>query len=125
LFASAEDWLNVGRLILANGRMNGRQVVPASWIATMRTASPTNPNYGMIWKGSPFQTERRYAKDVNYVVKASQPYAAQDLMFLDGYGGQRVYIVPSKQLVIVRIGVAQRNDWDDAALPNMILRGLR
>jgi CubicO group peptidase (beta-lactamase class C family) len=79
----------------------------------------------MIWKGSPFQTERRYAKDVNYVVKASQPYAAQDLMFLDGYGGQRVYIVPSKQLVIVRIGVAQRNDWDDAALPNMILRGLR
>jgi hypothetical protein len=36
-----------------------------------------------------------------------------------------VYIVPSKQLVIVRIGIAQRNDWDDSALPNIILKGLR
>jgi CubicO group peptidase (beta-lactamase class C family) len=125
LFASAEDWLNIGRLILGNGRMNGRQVVPASWIATMTAPSSTNPNYGMIWKGTPFQAERRYAKDVNYVVKASQPFAAQDLIYLDGYGGQRVYIVPSKELVIVRIGLAQRNDWDDSALPNMILKGAR
>jgi hypothetical protein len=32
-------------------------------------------------------------------------------MFLDGYDGQRVYVIPSKKLVIVRIGSGQRNDW--------------
>jgi hypothetical protein len=79
----------------------------------------------MIWKASPFVAERRYAKDVNYVVKASAPFAAADTMYLDGYGGQRVYIVPSQKLVIVRIGIAQRTDWDDSALPNIVLAGLR
>jgi CubicO group peptidase (beta-lactamase class C family) len=125
LFASAEDWLNVGKLILNKGRANGRQVIPGSWIETMASPSPTNPNYGMIWKASPFVAERRYAKDVNYVVKASTPFAAADTMYLDGYGGQRVYIVPSQKLVIVRIGIAQRDNWDDSALPNMVLAGLR
>jgi CubicO group peptidase (beta-lactamase class C family) len=124
LFATAQDWLNVGRLILNKGRLHGRQIVPSSWVETMATPSPTNPNYGMIWKGAPFVAERRYAKDVNYVVKASAPYAAADTMFLDGYGGQRVYIVPSQKLVIVRIGIAQRTDWDDSALPNIVLGGI-
>jgi CubicO group peptidase (beta-lactamase class C family) len=124
LFASAQDWLNIGQLILNEGRANNRQVVPRSWIKTMTTPSAINPNYGMLWMGSPFVAERRYAKDVNYIVKASAPYAAADTMFLDGYGGQRVYIVPSKKLVIVRIGIAQRNDWDDAALPNIVMAGL-
>jgi hypothetical protein len=123
LFATAEDWLNVGRLILDNGRVGPKQVVPASWIATMKTPSSTNPNYGMLWLGSPYQAVRSYAKDVGYKVNASAPFAAADLIYLDGYGGQRVYIVPSKKLVIVRIGTTRR-DWDDAALPNAVLAGI-
>lgn len=79
----------------------------------------------MVWLGSPYVAVRRYAPDVNYVVKASEPYAAPDLVYLEGYGGQRVWVVPSKKLVIVRIGVAQRTDWDDAAIPNAVLRGVR
>jgi len=48
---------------------------------------------------------------------------AHDYRTPDGFGGQRVYIVPSKQLVIVHTG-AMRPDWDDAILPNMIIRAL-
>lgn len=123
LFATAEDWLNVGKLILDNGKVGARQVIPAKWIATMKTPASTNPNYGMLWLGSPHQPVRRYAKDVNYTVAASAPYRADDVLYLDGYGGQRVYVVPSQRLVIVRIGVTRR-DWDDAALPNAVLDGL-
>jgi CubicO group peptidase (beta-lactamase class C family) len=125
LFATAEDWLNIGRLILDKGRAGGKQVVPARWIETMVQPSATNPNYGMVWLGSPYVAVRRYAPDVNYVVNASAPYAAPDLVYLEGYGGQRVWVVPSKKLVIVRIGVAQRTNWDDAAIPNAVLRGVR
>jgi hypothetical protein len=46
------------------------------------------------------------------------------MIFIDGFGGQRVYIVPSEQLIIVRTGMA-RIDWDDARIPNAILRGIR
>jgi hypothetical protein len=126
LFAAAGDWLNVGKLILGQGKANGRQIVPRSWIATMTTPAVTNPNYGMLWLGTPYQADRRYSSDPRYKyhVTSSAPYLASDLMFLDGYGGQRVYVVPSRQLVIVRLGVSQR-DWDDAALPNAILAGIR
>jgi len=45
------------------------------------------------------------------------------VVFLDGAGGQRVYVIPSAELVIVRIGKSVM-DWDDAILPNALLRGM-
>ena len=44
-------------------------------------------------------------------------------LYFDGMFKQRVYVVPSRQLVIVRVG-AQAKGWDDSFLPNAILRGL-
>jgi hypothetical protein len=49
---------------------------------------------------------------------------AADIRYIDGFGGQRVYMVPSQELIIVRTGEAVF-DWDDAIIPNAILRGLR
>jgi hypothetical protein len=57
-------------------------------------------------------------------VKAAAPFAADDVLFLDGAGGQRVYVIPSAGLTIVRIGKPAMA-WDDSAMPNMILQGLR
>ena len=45
-----------------------------------------------------------------------------DVIYFDGFGGQRVYIIPSKDLVIVRTGSITM-DWDDAKLPNIISKG--
>jgi len=53
----------------------------------------------------------------------SEPFAAPDVIYFDGFGGQRVYIVPSRRLVIVRTGDIAP-DWDDAKLPNLLIRGL-
>lgn len=49
---------------------------------------------------------------------------ARDLLQLGGRGGQRTYVVPSCRLVIVRMGPETRA-WDDAALPNALLNGVR
>jgi CubicO group peptidase (beta-lactamase class C family) len=46
LFASAEDWLNVGKLILNKGRANGRQIIPASWSRPWRAPPPPIPITG-------------------------------------------------------------------------------
>ncbi len=124
LFASARDWLKLGRLILDEGRVGERQLIPAEWIAAMQQPAATNANFGLhLWLGSPPQRERRYN---DYTVKAfhSAPFAARDIVYIDGFGGQRVYVVPSLQLVIVRLGKS-RTDWDDAILPNAIIRALR
>ena len=47
----------------------------------------------------------------------------QDTAFFDGFGGQRVYMSQSAELVIVRIGDV-RFDWDDTALPNLAAKAL-
>ena len=124
LQTTARGWIKVGLLILNQGRVGGEQVVPAQWIAQMTTPAPTNPNYGyQIWLGSPADGQRAYNSKSTIKVRHSEPFAAPDVVFLDGNGGQRLYIVPSAQLLIVRTG-ATRGDWDDARLPNAILRGI-
>jgi CubicO group peptidase (beta-lactamase class C family) len=124
LFSAPTDWLNVGILLAQNGRWKGRQLVPASFIAEMRKPSATNPNFGFMYLGSPFAPVRRMATDprVTYVVKSAEPFAAEDVFYVDGYGGQRVYVVPSKNLVVVRIGEVTR-EWDNSKLVNLILAG--
>jgi CubicO group peptidase (beta-lactamase class C family) len=125
LQATARDWLRVGELIRNQGRAGSRQVVPADWIARMAAPSRLNPNYGLqIWRGAPHAAERRYSKSIPMTVKAAAPFAAEDVLFLDGAGGQRVYVIPSAGLTIVRIGKPAM-DWDDSAMPNMVLEGLR
>lgn len=120
LFASARDWLRVGLLLEADGRVGERQLVASEWVVAMKTPSPTNPNFGMhLWLGSPAQKERKYN---DYSVKAfhSERFLADDIYYIDGFGGQRVYVVPSRDLIVVRTGVS-RLDWDDAPLINLII----
>ena len=124
IYMNARSWLKVGRLILNQGRVGADQVVPAQWVGDMTTPAKTNPNYGFqIWLGSPPGKERRY-NDKTIKAFHSEPYVVDDMIFIDGFGGQRVYLVPSRDLIIVRTGRAQLK-WDDALIPNAILRGLK
>lgn len=123
IYTTARAWLQVGQLILGNGRIGDDQIVPAAWITAMTTPSPNNANYGyQVWLGSPPGTGRKY-NDKTIKAYHSEPFAATDMIYIDGFGGQRVYIVPSQQLIIIRTGRAQTT-WDDAVIPNAILRGL-
>jgi CubicO group peptidase (beta-lactamase class C family) len=124
IYTTARGWLHVGRLIMNKGKVGDDQVVPAQWIDEMTTPSPSNPNYGIqIWLGSPPGTQRKY-NDNAMKAYHSEPFAAPDMIYIDGFGGQRVYMVPSQDLIIVRTGEAQMS-WDDARIPNAILRGIR
>jgi CubicO group peptidase (beta-lactamase class C family) len=124
LVATARDWLRVGLLIKDGGRAGERQVVSSTWIDAMTAPSPANPNFGMnIWRASPHAPLRSYGPAVSFKVPAAEPFLADDMVFFDGNGGQRVYVSRAKDLVIVRIGAA-RMDWDDAVLPNLVVKAL-
>ncbi len=124
LQARPMDWLKLGELIRNRGRAGGRQLVPDAHVAAMLAPSATNPSFGLqIWRGSPHVPVRRYSATIALTVPAAEPFARDDVVFLDGAGGQRVYVIPSAGLTIVRIG-RPAADWDDSALPNMVLAGL-
>ena len=124
LQASATDWLRIGELVRNGGKVGKQQVVAADWVKTVTAPSSMNPNFGMnFWRGSPHTLVRRYAKTVAMTVMAAKPFDRDDVVFIDGAGGQRVYVVPSAGLTIVRIGKPSL-DWDDSELVNRVLAGV-
>ena len=124
LDAIAKDWLRVGILILNKGILNEKRIVSESWIEQMTSSSKLNPNYGYLtWLGMEHQERRIYNIKSTATGFHSEPYIDKDVIYFDGFGGQRVYIIPSQELVIVRTG-AIKMDWDDAKLPNIISQGI-
>ncbi len=131
LHATAEDWLRVGLLHLNNGRINGLQVISEDWMAAVTTGSKLQPNYGyQTWLGSPYQALRDYGPYVATQVRHDEPYVADDVIYFDGAGGQRVYIIPSYDMVIVRTGTGGFDfstgafTWEDSSIPNTLMRGV-
>ncbi len=91
---SARDMAKFGQLFLQQGRWNDNQIIPQNWVTTS-TASYSHTNrygigYGYMWW---ILTEDSYG-----LQKGSY--------FADGYGGQRLYVIPHLNSVIVhRINV--------------------
>ena len=122
--ARPRDWLRVGLAIKNNGVVEGAQVIPTDWLTHMQTPSLNNPKYGLqMWIGSPYVPERFYNKNTPFGVKQAEPFVTDDVVFFDGGGGQRVYVIPSADLVIVRTGMPSPA-WDDGMMPNIVLRDL-
>jgi len=90
-WATARDWAKLGLLYLHNGDWNGDQVITKEWVNYVST--PTNASNGKY--GAQFWLNANgELKDV-----------PTTMYFADGFQGQRVFILPSKGLIVVRTGL--------------------
>jgi len=91
----------------------------------MATPSSRNPNFGLgLWLGSPYVASRSYFEGKPGVMPQSEPFLADDVRMMEGGGFRTVYMVPSRDLMILRLG-QQVKDWDHAALVNTVIRGMK
>jgi CubicO group peptidase (beta-lactamase class C family) len=111
-FARQGDWLRVGELLLNNGNFRGDEVLSPRWVPELLKPSRTNSNYGS------------YVRLGQHQSPGASPYAASDLFLVEG-GGNRMWLVPSLQIAILRTGGEPAADWDDGRIPNFIIRGAR
>jgi CubicO group peptidase (beta-lactamase class C family) len=98
-YATARDFARFGLLYLNNGRVNGEQLLPDNWVneTIQSPASNELKNYGyQFWLNGWDKKDR---------TKREFPDVPADLFYADGYGGQFIYIIPSKKLVVVRLGL--------------------
>lgn len=96
IYASARDWARFGNLYLNDGVVNGRRILPENWVA-YSTKPTLNSDYG-----AGFWVNGGNAADAVGRVQAGMP---RDSFFASGNFGQRIVIIPSQRLVIVRFGV--------------------
>jgi CubicO group peptidase (beta-lactamase class C family) len=130
----AESFIRMGVLMANDGVWEGARILPAGWIRETITPSRANPKWGLhMWIGQPYQQRVRFfpARSQPIGVLHSEPYAADDLFLWDGSGNQAMWIVPSRNLVVLRFGntpkpkYGQKGEWDNSLLPNTIIRGIK
>ncbi len=98
--ATARDWANFGQLYIDNGVVAGRQVVSPAWVSFVRTPSPADHGYGgQFWLNLP----RPAGSEAALFPEQGPPDAFACL----GHLGQYIIVVPSKHLVVVRLGKTQ------------------
>lgn len=117
---TAQDWLQLGILLSQNGSYNGQQLIPEHLLEELRTGSSVNPGYGIsFWINGQAKTDNRFIyKLPNHVSehvsdRLISEHIPADLFMMSGLFGQKLYIVPSLNLVILRFGTADFSFDDD------------
>ena len=105
-WANTRDWAKFGLLYLNNGNWNGEQLFDSRWVDYVSTPTlHSNGTYGgHFWLNA----------------NGKFPDVPRDMYSANGYQGQRVFIIPSKDLVVVRTGLAEEPDFNI----NNFLRGI-
>jgi len=88
-WAKARDWAKLGQLFLQKGNWNGRQILPEGWVDYLCEKAPgSNGEYGgQVWFKGP-----------------DMPSMPEEAFMFRGFQDQRVFIFPSQELVVVRLG---------------------
>lgn len=117
-FATPRDWGRFGLLFLNDGMFNGERILPEGWSEYSSTPCEGAPmgEYGaQFWLNAGSKTD---------VVKRVYPDVPQDLYWADGYEGQNVFILPSKDLVVVKLSQSSGNYLDDNQFLANIIKAL-
>ena len=93
-------------MIYANGKWDGTQIVTESFLNEATTTSQNiNKSYGYLWWLNGKDSYRLPGSQVEFQGKLI-PNAPNDLYAALGKNDQKIYIVPSKKLVVIRMGDA-------------------
>jgi len=97
-WATARDWAKFGLLYLNEGNWNGEQIISKDWIDyTVKPVEGSDGKYGAhFWLNA----------------GGEYPDVPHDLYSANGFQGQHVFVIPSKNLVVVRLGLVEHPEFD-------------
>jgi len=106
LYATARDFARLGLFFLDDGVWEETRILPAGWVAYALTPTKLSPDgeYGAhVWLKLPESGG------------GGEPPMPEDAYYMLGHDDQVVAVVPSRDLVIVRLGLTREDgDWDSA-----------
>lgn len=99
IYATMRDYARFGLLYLNQGNWLGEQILPEGWVEYSATeANGSDGQYGAFF----------------WINKSGifYPDVPRDMFCCRGHDGQYIYIIPSKQLVVVRTGFSKKGSFD-------------
>lgn len=105
LYTTPRDMAKLGQLVLDRGQSaDGKPVISAGQLAALFERSATNPAYGRLWwlNGSDYALMPARVRRETALI----PAAPADLVAALGAMDRKIYIVPSRNLIVVRTGQA-------------------
>jgi len=108
-WATARDWANLGQFMLQDGIWNGDTLLYPGWVDYLREpAAGSEDTYGgQTWLPDP-----------------DMPSLPEEAFLMRGFQDQRVFIIPSRRLVISRLGHGVDKSTDFDGLVSRILTAL-
>ncbi len=103
-YATARDWAKLGALYLKKGYWNGEQIFNKDWADYVGTPTPTAPagGYGAhFWMDAGDSKQGKMWKGV-----------PKDAYYMSGFEKQCVMIIPSRNIVIVRLSYSKTDRED-------------
>jgi CubicO group peptidase (beta-lactamase class C family) len=99
-WATGRDYARFGYLYLRDGVWDGQRIVPEGWVDFGRTPGPAanTDTYGAHWWLTPQSGPGRPSRSLITDPSMTDAFSAQ------GHEGQIIVVVPSKDLVFVRLG---------------------
>jgi CubicO group peptidase (beta-lactamase class C family) len=107
MYATARDWARFGLLYLQDGVWNGERILPEGWVRYSVTPAPAAPlgEYGGQWWLN--------AGAVDDSTRRPFPALPREFYRASGFEGQMVGVVPSADLVVVRLGLSRPDEAFD------------
>jgi CubicO group peptidase (beta-lactamase class C family) len=112
MFAPARAWARFGLLYLNDGAVGGKRILPEGWVKA--SAAPTPAAWAGM--GAGFWTNRGDSKGSRFRSGLGMP---REVFYASGVLGQYVLIVPSRRIVIVRLGISG-NQYDIEGVAHLV-----
>ena len=90
--ASGRDWARLGNLYLQDGIWNGERILPEGYASFVSTLAPA------------WEADKRPVYGAFFWLNRDTSAVPPDAYYMSGAGGQKTFIIPSHDLVVVRLG---------------------
>lgn len=103
---TARNWSRLGLLVLNHGSIDGKKILSPQDVSILFKGTSANPMYGLTWwLNRPMNESLREnirQLTMSADLKYGTPGVPNDLVMAAGAGKQRLYVIPSLNLVVVR-----------------------
>jgi CubicO group peptidase (beta-lactamase class C family) len=122
MYATARDWARYGLFLAENGIWQGQELLPRGYVAMMASpvaASGGEYGHGLVWLWGSDAIAPSKNPDREFELP-------DDTFWMEGHDGQFTAIIPSRRLVVVRLGLTPAEDhYRPQPLVGAVLKSLR